>query len=1274
MGRIPTPRALLLDHPVFPVAVSGPGGIRCDLEGSIAVRSLALADRRRVAVQLMAGVALAAEFDLWPGRAGIRGARARRGTGGSQAVFGAFPMPLAVVHARLGGGDAALESTREAAIEAVAEVSGLDADDLHPSNGLGFFLEGALRHSPVLQERPVDRCVARNLWAYQWDMPSLPDDDEIVFWKVSDPILARRYGGAMWAALQRSSRSAILSHSGASINADGSENVLVMVGRHTDEVLAGVDAWAGRQGRAAVVIGEFPPGWDPPSPPVRNPQADGRPLAVTGVPLDTALRVAEERRGRFDPWIEADRRALTEAACQLFERPAPVTSGTNTRAVDPVHRVLSLRSEGLDRQTLIELSGVDDATLVRKVSEGAVVVDGLRWRLPAAPRLRKDPFHAEIANSLSDDDPRKRLHQALAGEDGGSLVRWARSELESLRYESVREVLGQLEPGALGDEVDALRAESCLAGLDLSGARRVISGMSEAAGDPWRFWVELEDHEDHWNPPDLDLETLVVGYPRIAAELAVHSLRGMKKCEEQAAIDWKAILDQAIQSLEGLLANWFVILREAVLRPELFDDPGWIEGVAGDSRRLARLAAHKKALLLTGRGEWAEARNVLSGLAEVVRSPGRLGRIFIDLGNVSTDQTEETACFLRAHRHLEAAGFRYKTRNVVFNLAMIDIERLRLERAQARLKACARDNDPLHSIGEGLLRVARGQWKEFSAVIDELPAEVAESRVREGCHLLRGLAMMFDGRLGSARTHLESGGVDGLPWLRLLDAAEGRAGGVRPLEDPWGVIVAAGLVSDARDTGRCATVELDGKSDAKSAFAFALADVVLPSPGWLPGKDRETIATSLAAAGMEGWSERIRGQLRADFESFSGAAARLVEAGSLQAPAQGDWDAICTSLGLSGFEVRNETEGGVLWRWGDGKSSAGGRPGGISVIPLGGPPTSPGAWQLFENIVATKALSAVAIDGEDEYDTLGIVGAGESMKALRNALRRFAPSGLTVLLAGETGVGKGLAAEAIHQLSGRKGRLVTVNVAAVAGTLFEAELYGAAKGAFTGADRDRPGLAEEADGGTLFLDEIGDLDLSLQVKLLRFLDSGEVRRVGSGRIRNVDVRVIAASHRDLETMVDEGTFRQDLFYRMGSAKIVVPPLRERGADVLALKDLFSERAVRDQQLKPARWSREADAALLAHTWPGNVRELRRAVEMALVEADGAVINPEHLPAGIRTTNIRSIRRWEEAHRELRTELIRSSLERNDGNRAATARELGLSRQTLLYHMKQLGLK
>ncbi len=1271
MSRKPDPSALLLDHPVFPVAVSGSNDIEPDLNGTVAIASLSRSDRRRAALQLLAAAALAAEFDCWTGRRAVLGARARRSSSGCRVLLGCFPRPAGRLHALLGGGDRALEIERDAIIEAVAEVTALPVGDLVPDRNRGFFLEGALGRLLESFDHPIDRILGRSLWAYRWAVPELPEEGEIVYWKVADETIGRRLGGALWAALDRAGRRPVLAHNGATFRVDGSERVLVMVGRHSEDLLAGVDAWAARDGRAAVVIGAFPPGWDPPIPTTVGDGECGACLAVTGVALDTALRVIDERRGRFDPWNDADRRALTEAACRGFEpRTVSRRSGRN---VDPVFRVLSLVPDGLDRNTLQDLSGVDEGVLVRKAGEGTVVVDGEHWRLPLPPRLEKDSLHRDIALSIPEDDPRRFLHLALSGGREDELLEWARSELDALRYESVREILGPVGSGVLGPAVDAVKAEAYLSGLDLSGVRTIIERMESQDAEPWRLWLEMEDHEDAWIVPDVDLRNILGRAPRVVAEFVIHRMRSAVRGGPAVSPESVTLLDRSIEHLRGDLSRWYRILRAAVGEPERFEDSEWIGDMTSGSRRLARLAAHKRALLLTLHGKEDEARRVLEELSGVVRSPGRLGSIFFDLGNVSRDPVHEVSCLLRAHRLLEAAGFRFKTRNILFNLAMVDIERLRLERASTRLRACRREKDPLHRIGEGMLAAGRGRLDELEAIAASLPKDVDEPRIREGCHLIAGLSALFDGRFGPARDELTEAGSDGGPWLDLLDGAEGKSAGARQGDDPWKVRAAASSVQAVR-AGENVRTDVPEKATPGWAFRMALADAVLPNDDWMPSATREVVSRFLFDAGMDGWAERVQGRGRRDLGSFLSAADRILAAGSLQGPSASDWESLCRSLGLTGLEIRREGDGDPVWRWGDGPAKRPGRSSGAILVPLGGRPNSEAAWSLLERIIEPMVTIDDA-ENDGDVDNFGIAGKGPAVVRLREDIRRFAPSRLTVLLAGETGVGKGLAAEAIHVLSGRKGRFVTVNVAAVAASLFEAELYGVVKGAFTGADRDRPGLAEEADGGTLFLDEIGDLDLSLQVKLLRFLDSGEVRRVGSGRSRVVDVRVVAATHRDLEAMVEKGSFRQDLYYRMGSARILVPPLRERGEDVLILRDLFARRAVRTQNLSPVRWSREADEAFLSHRWPGNVRELSRAVEIAMLQTDSGVVRPEHLPAGLGADGAGvAVRRWDAAHRELRIELIRTALERNGGNRAATARELGLSRQTLLYHMRQLGIE
>jgi len=274
---------------------------------------------------------------------------------------------------------------------------------------------------------------------------------------------------------------------------------------------------------------------------------------------------------------------------------------------------------------------------------------------------------------------------------------------------------------------------------------------------------------------------------------------------------------------------------------------------------------------------------------------------------------------------------------------------------------------------------------------------------------------------------------------------------------------------------------------------------------------------------------------------------------------------------------------------------------------------------------------------------------------------------------GETGVGKDVAARAVHRLSGRRGRLVAVNIAEIPSALLEAELFGAVPGAYTGAAScARKGLATSANHGTLFIDEIGDLDLRLQVKLLRFLDSREVRPVGSDRAQVVDVRIVSATHQDLEGLVAEGRFRQDLYYRIRGYTVNVPPLRERRQDILELRDHLAREAVVRDELQPARWSREADSILRAHRWPGNGRELKNVVKAALLGARGGVVQPHHL--GLEASPQPALGTWAEALARCRRELIEAALLRHGGNRTAAARELKISRQTLLHHLHKLGIR
>ena len=299
----------------------------------------------------------------------------------------------------------------------------------------------------------------------------------------------------------------------------------------------------------------------------------------------------------------------------------------------------------------------------------------------------------------------------------------------------------------------------------------------------------------------------------------------------------------------------------------------------------------------------------------------------------------------------------------------------------------------------------------------------------------------------------------------------------------------------------------------------------------------------------------------------------------------------------------------------------------------------------------------------------GFIGASRSIREVFHLIQRAGPSGHTVLITGESGTGKELVARALHDASGRRA-FVVANCAAFPENLLETELFGHERGAFTGADRDKPGLFEAAHGGTLFLDEVGDLPASLQPKLLRALENGEVRRVGSTRARTVDVRVIAATNKDLEREVEQGRFRDDLYWRLNVIPIHVPPLRERTADIPLLAEHF---------LADRRLSTEALALLTGYPWPGNVRELRNAIERAMTLAAADEIRADDLPERIRRAVpsaplIADGSRRQASLRDVEREYILEILRQVGGNKSRAAEILGLDRKTLYRKLEEYRIR
>lgn len=346
--------------------------------------------------------------------------------------------------------------------------------------------------------------------------------------------------------------------------------------------------------------------------------------------------------------------------------------------------------------------------------------------------------------------------------------------------------------------------------------------------------------------------------------------------------------------------------------------------------------------------------------------------------------------------------------------------------------------------------------------------------------------------------------------------------------------------------------------------------------------------------------------------------------------------------------------------------------------------------KLLQRVAEHRALTHKTIALESRLSAVQgsseLIGASAGMQRVKRLIDKIAPTDSSVLILGETGTGKELVARRIHDLSTRKGMpFVAVNCGALPEQLVESEFFGHRKGAFTGADVTRKGLLEVANGGTLFLDELGELDKAMQVKLLRFLESGEVRRVGENEAFHVDVRIVCATNRPLQDMIDEGSFREDLFFRINTFEIPLPALRERKDDLPALAHALIARHLKRRQAPDGILSREALVVLNNYDWPGNVRELANALEHAVILSDGQLIAPEDLPSSLtsrRSKGIKSLALEVEPTpvsssnisartiHEMEREMIMGSLERHQGDKPKVASELGIALKTLYNKLNQ----
>ena len=336
---------------------------------------------------------------------------------------------------------------------------------------------------------------------------------------------------------------------------------------------------------------------------------------------------------------------------------------------------------------------------------------------------------------------------------------------------------------------------------------------------------------------------------------------------------------------------------------------------------------------------------------------------------------------------------------------------------------------------------------------------------------------------------------------------------------------------------------------------------------------------------------------------------------------------------------------------------------------------------LLQRALTERRLGAenqrLKVQLDAKYGFENIIGTSPAMQEVFQTIRQVAPTRATVLIQGESGTGKELVARALHQCSPRaQGPFVPVHCAALAPTLLESELFGHEKGAFTGAVERRRGRFELADGGTLFLDEVGEIDPALQVKILRVLEERKFERVGGTETVEVDVRLVAATNRDLKKRVEEGAFREDLFYRLYVVNLTLPPLRERDGDIVLLAQHYLKTLAAENGKAVMGITPEAMDALTAHAWPGNVRELRNVIERMVVLGHGDRLGVRDLPAALRAAPGHSGggARTGTALRDAERQLIEEALRRHKGHRTRAARDLGISRRTLHRKLNEFGLR
>lgn len=993
------------------------------------------------------------------------------------------------------------------------------------------------------------------------------------------------------------------------------------------------------------------------------------------------------------------RSVLAAGAARAFgSRPAPLVElpGRTALASPPARRVLGwlgASPAGLDDDELECLLGAWGEQAAELERLGLVVRRGGRWHALEGAVGHTPERLQRLVDALPESCGAGALARALVRGEHEPASIWCEVRLAAGRYAEVLEVA---TAGARFHELALAAAEAALRGGRPGRAEHLCEGVPlSVRGSHWHllraWWADtvglpqqaaraLDAVNDTELPPRLASRALLLrgsmARRRGERELA------RRHVESAVALGGDIEAELELAALEG----------SAALRQWAWGRRGqWSGDDLARYLHLRGLAAMESGALAAASTAWRAALRAVRG-----HNLQLVGEIHLDLGGV-TILLERMAAAERhlqlAERLLESCGSRFAVTVARHNRAVLACDRLDWRTAEELIQLGreirGKVEDASHWLEELELArcaLARGELASVSERMPSLAGAVARHLADHlvARHALAGLAVhlaLAEGDLQAAQVAAVDADDDNQRSVEALAAAASGERTASSAPERWGLDLSVRLVH-AWKTGNVGevqdrlTVEIERSNPGAAVGvvrAVSLASRQGIGPVTLSPELWTAVERILATGALDGWARHLRRFRGVDAVALVEALDGLVNAGT-DAVSAARLGAVAQALGLGWLGVLDGAE--LLATWGcPAQEREEVREGQVAVI---APPSLSALDRAtLQLVVRHLAVQRALPEHVGELPGGGLLGMSSSMSRVRDEIARWASLPVTVLILGEPGTGKELCARELHRQSGRRGSFIPVNCAGIPAALLESELFGVARGAFTGADRDRPGLVEEAEGGTLFLDEVGELPLELQGKLLRLLQEHEVRRVGATRTRKVDVRFVAATNRDLAAASETGGFRKDLYYRLTVGLVHMPPLRARPDDIDELARYFTHRFAASFNRPAVRLAPATLVVLRGGSWPGNVRELESAIARAVAAArPGEVLGPDRFPdlAPAVFREELALGSWDEAVEMHRRAYFTRLLAESGGNRSHAARLAGISRQTLHYHLRELGIR